>query len=233
MATPDSRWHQRHFNLSALPTPTFDFGSALFPQSIFNCPPVYDSLALGYDFGLGSTGNDISCAPNVSPQQIFGPQSSYPIQQQRAISYPRDQRSRPIKIETDGSESLKVLPHDPQREDDQSPFGTDQDRIGTDVDTLMKTIQSQVKVPVQQIELAQSEKSRSPNSSSDAECSSLEPSKRVASSSRRRYSCKMPSCAKSFTQKTHLEIHTRAHTGYKPYVCHQILLPSRSESLLM
>jgi uncharacterized Zn-finger protein len=28
----------------------------------------------------------------------------------------------------------------------------------------------------------------------------------------------MPGCSKSFYQKTHLEIHVRAHTGAKPFV---------------
>jgi uncharacterized Zn-finger protein len=36
---------------------------------------------------------------------------------------------------------------------------------------------------------------------------------------RKRYQCSMPNCNKSFYQKTHLEIHTRAHTGVKPFVC--------------
>jgi uncharacterized Zn-finger protein len=35
---------------------------------------------------------------------------------------------------------------------------------------------------------------------------------------RKRYQCSMPGCHKSFFQKTHLEIHTRAHTGVKPFV---------------
>jgi hypothetical protein len=35
---------------------------------------------------------------------------------------------------------------------------------------------------------------------------------------RKRYQCSMPDCNKSFYQKTHLEIHTRAHTGVKPFV---------------
>ena len=224
MATSNSRWHQRHFNLGGLQTSSFDFGSSLFPQSIFNCPPVYDSLTLGYDFGLQSARNDISCAPNVSPHQIFGPQSSYPVQPQRTVSYPSDHVSRPIKIESDGVESLGHLSQDPQAQDGQPPFSADKDRMGTDVDTLMKTIQNQVKVPVHRLEFARSETSGSPNPSSDTESSSLEPSQRVASSSRRRYSCKMPSCAKSFTQKTHLEIHMRAHTGYKPYVRRTMVL---------
>ena len=35
---------------------------------------------------------------------------------------------------------------------------------------------------------------------------------------RKRYQCNMPGCNKSFYQKTHLEIHVRAHTGAKPFV---------------
>ncbi|KAM5342516.1 hypothetical protein ACJ41O_013482 [Fusarium nematophilum] len=37
--------------------------------------------------------------------------------------------------------------------------------------------------------------------------------------SRKRYVCNGPNCNKSFTQKTHLDIHRRTHTGDKPYVC--------------
>lgn len=36
--------------------------------------------------------------------------------------------------------------------------------------------------------------------------------------SRKRYICNGPNCNKSFTQKTHLDIHRRTHTGDKPYV---------------
>lgn len=35
---------------------------------------------------------------------------------------------------------------------------------------------------------------------------------------RKRYQCTIEDCNKSFYQKTHLEIHTRAHTGVKPFV---------------
>ena len=34
----------------------------------------------------------------------------------------------------------------------------------------------------------------------------------------KKYQCHAPSCTKLFFQKTHLEIHMRAHTGYKPFV---------------
>lgn len=34
-----------------------------------------------------------------------------------------------------------------------------------------------------------------------------------------KYRCTFPDCNKSFSQKTHLEIHSRSHTGEKPYIC--------------
>lgn len=34
----------------------------------------------------------------------------------------------------------------------------------------------------------------------------------------RKYKCTLPNCGKSFAQKTHLDIHIRAHTGVKPFV---------------
>lgn len=36
---------------------------------------------------------------------------------------------------------------------------------------------------------------------------------------KKRYECEFEGCNKSFFQKTHLEIHTRAHSGDKPYPC--------------
>ncbi|CDM37629.1 transcriptional regulator family: C2H2 zinc finger [Penicillium roqueforti] len=36
---------------------------------------------------------------------------------------------------------------------------------------------------------------------------------------KRKYNCTLPGCGKSFAQKTHLEIHIRAHTGDKPFIC--------------
>jgi hypothetical protein len=35
---------------------------------------------------------------------------------------------------------------------------------------------------------------------------------------KKRYECLVPGCGKSFFQKTHLDIHSRAHTGDKPFV---------------
>ena len=92
---------------------------------------------------------------------------------------------------------------------------------GTDVDTLMKAIQTK------------SEKSTPPGPSPVAYQPSIKPcsnpaEQRVRSrgygfdhgafKSRKKYQCHIPACGKVFFQKTHLEIHVRAHTGHKPFV---------------
>ncbi|ORY17696.1 hypothetical protein BCR34DRAFT_583545 [Clohesyomyces aquaticus] len=71
--------------------------------------------------------------------------------------------------------------------------------FATDVDTLMRAIQAKQKP---------SPPSR-PAKEDDGK----------NGKSKKRYQCSMPNCHKSFYQKTHLEIHTRAHTGIKPFLC--------------
>ncbi|CAK3940155.1 Asparagine-rich zinc finger AZF1 [Lecanosticta acicola] len=73
--------------------------------------------------------------------------------------------------------------------------------FSTDIDTLMRAIQSKCHSTDQR-----------------------QPEKRRASDiptakSKKRYICDVPDCGKAFYQKTHLEIHTRAHTGIKPFMC--------------
>jgi len=41
----------------------------------------------------------------------------------------------------------------------------------------------------------------------------------VSSKPKKRYQCDVPDCGKSFYQRTHLDIHRRAHTGAKPFLC--------------
>ena len=74
--------------------------------------------------------------------------------------------------------------------------------FSTEIDTLMKAIQSQTKEPQKQ----QTEKSKS--------IQSPNPNK-----PKKKYLCDVLGCGKAFYQKTHLEIHTRAHTGIKPFLC--------------
>ncbi|KAJ8611456.1 hypothetical protein MRB53_037975 [Persea americana] len=68
----------------------------------------------------------------------------------------------------------------------------------TDIDTLMRAIQSK----------ASTGDRRGSNQSIEEV---IKP--------RKRYTCEQPGCGKSFYQKTHLEIHNRAHTGVKPFLC--------------
>ena len=74
--------------------------------------------------------------------------------------------------------------------------------FSTEIDTLMRAIQSQSDTP----EKKHSVKSKSSEASS-------------VNRPRKKYMCEVMGCGKSFYQKTHLEIHTRAHTGIKPFLC--------------
>jgi hypothetical protein len=113
----------------------------------------------------------------------------------------------------------------------------------TEVDTLMKAIQSKAKQqpsgkPPQSAPIEQSKPAVgslacvyvSPAGTSHGflpEKEGKEQKQRLTEwdsqdekpTSKKRYECEIPGCNKSFYQKTHLEIHIRAHTGVKPYAC--------------
>ncbi|KAF2028970.1 zinc finger protein OZF [Setomelanomma holmii] len=80
------------------------------------------------------------------------------------------------------------------------PAETTSANFATDVDTLMRAIQAKQTTapPKQENKVEEPKASQKP---------------------RKRYQCHMPDCNKSFYQKTHLEIHIRAHTGAKPFEC--------------
>lgn len=110
---------------------------------------------------------------------------------------------------------------------DEVDDGTGSDAtFTTDVDTLMRAIQIKSAVSAQS-----SYVSRGDDSSTDRcqewdgcltkahlDFGSLNVAGWTESQPRRTYGCDVGSCAKYFFQKTHLEIHMRAHTGYKPFV---------------
>jgi len=215
MTIPDYSWHQKHTAHATMTEPAFDRASSLFPPSVFSYSAAYDSLALGYDFGLGSLGSDVYCGSNVSPQQVFGQQATYPAELQPTLHDLDNEASPQIKLEADGQESQIGSCHDGIGVELQLPPAAHPNPIGTHVDTLMKTIQTKASRSSDRMQLAPTERR---SASSDLGSSSTDSSARNSSSARRKYPCKLQSCAKVFTQKTHLEIHTRAHTGYKPFV---------------
>lgn len=116
-------------------------------------------------------------------------------------------QSNPIYGETS-------YPSDAKRSNSVPTEGTSV-HFSTDVDTLMKAIQAKQTTPSEPAE----PKVRTQH------CLKIyclirkqEDTTKPSQKPRKRYQCTVPNCNKSFYQKTHLEIHIRAHTGAKPFV---------------
>ncbi|KAJ5092258.1 hypothetical protein NUU61_007128 [Penicillium alfredii] len=111
---------------------------------------------------------------------------------------------------------------------EQKPEAHDVD-FSTGVDVLMKAIQSKAGSPPVQPSLPPLQHlAPSAMSSYPASYPLSSPSSRYLltnegqlsrSGKKRKYTCTLPDCGKSFAQKTHLDIHIRAHTGDKPFIC--------------
>lgn len=210
--------HQRHVAQDPITMTALDLDSSLFANSLFTYPPLCIPISSQYDLGLGYEGRNPTQGANVSPQQIFGHHpTAYPDDAKAGheMSDLDPQDSPLIKIEATVREAYDFDFDVHEVEDLELPGSAAGEGIGTGVDTLMKAIQKRPSHQIQSsTELLLS--SRSP--SSDPHSSATSVSNRSLAKPKRRYPCKIQSCAKIFTQKTHLEIHMRAHTGYKPYV---------------
>ncbi|KAH6987553.1 hypothetical protein BKA56DRAFT_629738 [Ilyonectria sp. MPI-CAGE-AT-0026] len=86
----------------------------------------------------------------------------------------------------------------------------------TEVDELMKAIQMRAD---KQGETPQQPLTPGMSPASEAPIDKATPAPSDTKVSKKRYVCNGPNCKKSFTQKTHLDIHRRTHTGDKPYSC--------------
>jgi hypothetical protein len=95
-----------------------------------------------------------------------------------------------------------------------STTSSDDVNFGTDVDTLMKAIQS--KIPPESPAAPQSSPVKPPSTHPSRAAESTH--EEANDDPKKRYECHIGDCRKAFFQKTHLEIHIRAHTGVKPYV---------------
>jgi hypothetical protein len=84
--------------------------------------------------------------------------------------------------------------------------GSNDANFGTEVDTLMKAIQAKAQ-------------SAPPQKTPSGDQSRPVDDAGSAKGGKKRYQCTIENCTKSFYQKTHLDIHERAHTGVKPYPC--------------
>ncbi|KAK4204299.1 hypothetical protein QBC40DRAFT_217488 [Triangularia verruculosa] len=88
----------------------------------------------------------------------------------------------------------------------------------TPLDTLMKAVQAKTEKPAEN----QVEAPECPPPSTQNQGEVLTRTKRCAAGSAapvKRYACGIAGCIKMFSQKTHLDIHRRAHTGESPYQC--------------
>lgn len=187
-------------------------------HNFVNPSMVQDSSSFGLDssfpdsFGLAGAFNSVNMA-TTWPSNSFAlaHQSSQAILMQQMNSFDNLETMPFIKTE-DQSQA-----HPPQMfysvpayspNGSESPLSSDDSALSnfaTDIDTLMKAIQAKSKPAGQRPK----EPEQKPK-----------PVEQAASSRpKKRYQCDVPDCGKSFYQKTHLEIHTRAHTGVKPFVC--------------
>jgi len=121
-----------------------------------------------------------------------------------------------------------------------SASGSNEVNFGTEVDTLMKAIQAKSKSTTPQTTSSADQSrpvvgvSRTPpyvqapsqvgayasGESSQFKLTQKDLQEEAGSpkGGKKRYQCTIENCTKSFYQKTHLDIHERAHTGVKPYV---------------
>ncbi|KAK2743097.1 hypothetical protein FQN55_007548 [Onygenales sp. PD_40] len=183
---------------------------------------------------------------HAHPQPLHHPHprlttESAPVQQLSDVRHVKNNNSRIIRPSPPKEDPIpppraNVAPArnvDPDAP--KSPAKTEVE-FGTEVDTLMKAIQSKPLAPSppqaehQLPPLQQKFNNGVTNWVHPAYANQMAgnqgifppPQDRAPPSTqkpRRKYDCTLPHCRKSFFQKTHLDIHMRAHNGEKPFAC--------------
>jgi hypothetical protein len=158
-----------------------------------------------------------------------GGRRSYPQNSHQAYVEEFHSQTPPIKPEPRWNHSTDSTPTRSQTRNTSptaSDPGSSEIIFDTEVDTLMKAIQAKSQTAQsshnsssldQTTTLGISHTSYSSTCAQDSK-DELPEDASNSKNGKRRYQCQIKTCMKSFYQKTHLDIHQRAHTGFKPYV---------------
>ncbi|KAF2866523.1 zinc finger protein-like protein OZF [Massariosphaeria phaeospora] len=213
-------------------TSHMDINMPLFPPHTMTTTSVpYQSGAFAFESLAVNPYNmqqafPVSYAPTL-PHAVSYPGSSemQPLPAVREARNAFSARTPPVKSESNSpvqpsqmyNDGLYVRDHKQSQADGRDGSGI---AFATDVDTLMKAIQAKQSDPQPPEPPVVHEPCHvRPSTGSCDSLSAQEDESKPSQKPKKRYQCSMPNCNKSFYQKTHLEIHTRAHTGIKPFVC--------------
>ena len=201
-----------------------DLGFSLTTNAALGFGWCYPGMTYSYSIphfsGYDSFSNNIIQSTNTLPPSLT---ESYEAQQTRNVhsQYPLPGQRLQVKAEDDNRNN--VITNYRANFLKAAPFHAPEDvNFGTDVDTLMRTIQTRSNpAAIQDVPLS-CPQSQMRRSSAELEQSAVSAQwaeqVRSSSSLKNKYQCSIVSCGKSFFQKTHLDIHMRAHTGCKPFV---------------
>ena len=215
-----------HMSQGTITLPEVDLSLTLFSNPIYHPPVFFNSMNLNYGLALNTSGCSSEGYGTVaSPQEIFGHQDLACTEdrhhggEERLVTLDRNIANSPsIKIESVSQTLSENDTHSDHVRGGQLPRILRGKDDGTGVDTLMRAIQTKAMLPAHKLQppMACDRNVRDPNSNSVS--SAMDRGFPIETKSKRRHPCRISSCTKVFTQKTHLEIHMRAHTGHKPYV---------------
>ncbi|KAK3111596.1 DNA-binding transcription factor [Teratosphaeriaceae sp. CCFEE 6253] len=196
------------------------------PAQLYNSTPVQDSSLLGeptFADSYSMSGNFLSASfgclawpaepvmpPSLPPQSTIIRHGSY--SSASSEPYIKTEELSPVSSQIFGDvTNYAASPYSTSLADssDEAKPAV----FSTDIDVLMRAIQSKTQ-PAGLMQPAKS-KPRTP----------------APSKAKKRYHCDIAGCEKGFYQKTHLEIHTRAHTGVKPFLCKEATCGQRFSQL--
>ncbi|KAL9099910.1 MAG: hypothetical protein Q9163_004652 [Psora crenata] len=193
-------------NLAIMVATDIDWPSVSLLESATHDTRLWDYAVYGFNVGARHQLTSFNFSTNVAPRQLSqlheDTSQSPSLQdfQGAALEY----HSSP-EIKAEGTSTASKTDSMVQVTQRRTP--PSEERMFNEIDALMRAIQSK---PL----------AFRVSSNPLPEMLDLE-GKRAPQNGRRgkQYRCDRTSCGKVFTQKTHLEIHKRAHSGFKPYLC--------------